>query len=346
MPRTRSLAWSELKIGILGVAAVVLATMLVFAVGGQGGLPWQRYELKTTFENVQGLKSGAVVRVAGVEVGKVTDVRFAGAAVEVVMEVSENMQALITTESRASIGSLSLLGEPVVDVSPSQQGTPLPDGGFVPSGRAPGQLSDVAANASRGLEQATALIADIRQGKGSLGKLVTDDEFYREINQFVSAAASVANHISRGRGTLGKLATDQAVYRELNKSLANLEAITARINSGEGALGRLLRDEQMGKSLASTSGNLESLTGRLNRGEGTAGKLLTDAELYNRFNRIAGSLEELSANLNGGQGTAGRLLQDRQLYENMNAAASELRGLIAEIRKDPKRYLNVKVSIF
>lgn len=346
MPRTRSLAWSELKIGILGVAAVVLATMLVFAVGGQGGLPWQRYELKTRFDDVKGLKSGAVVRVAGVEVGKVTEVRLAGVGVEVVMEVSKDMLSLITTESRASIGSLSLLGEPIIDITPAQQGTPLGDGGFVPAGRPPGQLADVAENASRGLEQATALLADIRAGKGSIGKLITDDQLYREIDQFVSAAANVAGHISRGRGTLGKLATDQAVYNELSKSLTNLETITRRMNAGEGALGRLLRDEQMGKSLSSASSNLEAVTSRLNRGDGTAGKLLTDAELYDRFNRMAASLEQLSGRLNAGQGTAGQLLQDKQLYENMNAAASELRGLIAEIRKDPKRYLNVKVSIF
>jgi phospholipid/cholesterol/gamma-HCH transport system substrate-binding protein len=346
MPRTRSLAWAELKIGILGVAAVVLATMLVFAVGGQGGLPWQRYELHTRFDNVQGLKSGAVVRVAGVEVGKVTDVRLADIGVEVRMEVSEDMRTLITSDSRASIGSLSLLGEPVIDISSGPKGTPIEDGGFVQPGRAPGQLSDVAANASRSLEQVTAMLVDIREGKGSIGKLITDDQLYREINQFVGAASNVAGHISAGRGTLGKLAKDQAVYNELNRSLANLQTITRRIEAGEGALGRLLRDEQMGKSLSATSTNLDAMTGRLNRGEGTAGKLLTDAELYNRMNRVASSLDQLSARLTQGQGTAGQLLQDKQLYENMNAAASELRGLIAEIRKDPKRYLNVKVSIF
>ena len=46
--------------------------MIILAVGGQGGFAWERYELKTKFTNVQGLKAGAVVRVAGVDVGKVT----------------------------------------------------------------------------------------------------------------------------------------------------------------------------------------------------------------------------------------------------------------------------------
>jgi hypothetical protein len=40
------------------------------------------------------------------------------------------------------------------------------------------------------------------------------------------------------------------------------------------------------------------------------------------------------------------LLRDKQMYENMNAAVSELRGLLAAIQKDPKKYLNVRVSIF
>ena len=55
--------------------------MLIVAVGGQGGFSWDRYTLKTKFSNVAGLKSGAVVRVAGVEVGKVTDVQLEGAEV-------------------------------------------------------------------------------------------------------------------------------------------------------------------------------------------------------------------------------------------------------------------------
>lgn len=346
MPRTRSLAWAELKIGILGVAAIALVTILILAVGGQGGFFWQRYGLVTRFADVKGLKSGAVVRVAGVEVGKVTDVRFAGGGVEVAMEVSRDMRPLITTGSRAAIGSLSLLGEPVIDITPAPDGTPLEEGGFVPPGRAAGQLADVAEGATQSLEQATRLLADIRAGKGTIGKLFTDEQLYREVQSFVNAAADVAQHIRRGDGTLGKLATDPVVYQQLTRSLGNLETITRRISAGEGALGRLLRDEQMGKSLASISSNVEAVTGRLNRGEGTAGKLLTDTELYDRLNRVAAGIDQLSARLNEGEGTAGQLLQNKQLYENMNAAATELRGLVADIRKDPKKYLNVRVSIF
>jgi len=54
----------------------------------------------------------------------------------------------------------------------------------------------------------------------------------------------------------------------------------------------------------------------------------------------------LVTRVNDGQGTVGLLLKDKQLYENMNGAVADFRQLLAEIRKDPKKYLNVKVSIF
>ena len=131
MARTHSLAWSQLKIGILAVAALGLATLLIVAVGGQGGFAWERYALKTNFTDIAGLKTGAVVRVAGVDVGKVTDIQFVGTNVEVVFEVNESMQERITEHSRASIGALSLLGEPLIAISPSGEGRPLKDGDFI-----------------------------------------------------------------------------------------------------------------------------------------------------------------------------------------------------------------------
>ena len=346
MPRTRSLAWSELKIGILAVIAVVLAAMLILAVGGQGGFVWQRYELKTKFSDVKGLKSGAVVRVAGVEVGKVTEVQLVGSEVEVTLEVNDENQQRITTESRASIGSLSLLGEPVIDISPSLKGTPLKDGDFIPSGRAAGQITDVAEEATESLEQITGMLRDIRAGKGTVGKLFTDDAVYKEVVRLVSSAEIVAGYLSRGEGSLGMLVRDPAAYRSLKLALADLQTMTRRVAAGEGSLGRLLNDDALARSLTSASGNVDEITTRLNKGEGTVGKLLTDKEMYDRFNLLASRIDALTANLQKGQGTAGQLLQDKQLYENMNAAANELRQLVGDIRKDPKKYLNVRVSIF
>jgi phospholipid/cholesterol/gamma-HCH transport system substrate-binding protein len=345
MPRTRSLAWSQLKVGILAVAALVLAAVFVMSVGGQG-FSWQQYRLKTRFTDIMGLKTGAVVRVAGVEVGTVDSIEFIGAEVEVVLKLQKQMQPLITTDSRAVIGSLGLLGAAVVDVSPASAGTSLPDWGFVPSRRPYGQLGDVADAATKGLAQATGLLSDVRAGKGTIGKLFTDEQFYRDVNEFVASAEGVVTSISQGRGTIGKLVNDPGVHRSLQATLDDLAVITARLNKGEGSIGDLMKDETFARSLTATTKSMQELTARLNRGEGTAGKLLTDDALYQRLASLSERLDGITKRLSDGEGTAGRLLRDKQLYENMNTAVTEMRGLISDIRRDPRKYLNVRVSLF
>jgi phospholipid/cholesterol/gamma-HCH transport system substrate-binding protein len=346
MPKTRSLAWSELKIGILAVVAMTLAVMVIVAVGGAAGFWWERYELKTRFPDVKGLKSGAVVRVAGVEVGKVTEVALSGAEVEVLLEVKKGNEQRITSDSRASIGSLSLLGEPVIDISPAVSGTPLKDGDYITAGRTPGQVADVAESARVSLDSVNALLQDVRSGKGTVGKLFTDDQLYKEITAFVNAAEGVTDNLRAGRGTLGMMLKDPAAYQRLNASLESLQEITRGIRAGEGSLGLLVTDDAMAKSFKAASSNIEDVTGRLKRNDNTMGKLLTEKELYDRFNSVAARVDAMVDNLQKAEGTFGQLLQNKELYENINAAAREVRGLIADIRKDPKKYLNVRASIF
>jgi len=346
MPRTRSLAWAELKIGLLSVTALAIAAVVIFLLSGEGGFFWQRYELRAKFTNVATLKPGAPVRVAGLEVGAVTDLTFDGADVDVLFELSQDMQPRITDRSMAVIGSVSLLGEGALDISPATEGTPLPPGSYVPTRRTPGQLSDVAESATRSLEQATALLQDMREGKGTMGKLFTDDELYKEVTAFVTAAQSVAENLRRGRGTLGRLTSDPAAYEALEASLVSLRDITGRLNAGEGSLGRLLHDDALATSLGATTDNLQGITADLRKGQGTAGKLLTDESLYTRLDAVTGRLDELTSRLSSGEGTAGQLLRNQELYENLNAAASELRSLVADVRADPQKYLRVNVSIF
>ncbi len=345
MPRTRSLAFSELKIGILAIAALVITIVVISMLGGQSGFFWQRYYLKARFPNAAGLKSGAPVRVAGVEVGSVDDLEFVGAMVDVTFAVSKSSVSRITDRSRATLGSMGLLGQATVDISASAVGKPVSQWGYIPTVPAPA-FSDVAATANQGLEQAAALLQDLRTGRGTVGQLFTNDQLYRELDRFLAAAHEVTANLNRGRGTVGALMTDRAAYDNLQASLRNLQAITASISAGEGALGKFLHDEQMATSFKSTAANVDALTGKLNRGEGPAGKLMTDPALFDRLNSVSNRLDALTAGLNSGEGTAGQLLKNRQVYDNLNSAVNELKGLIADIRKDPKKYLNVKVSIF
>ena len=132
----------------MSIFALVMATAFIFLLTGSNGFFWQRYSIKTVFPDVAGLKEGAPVRVAGVEVGTVTGVEFVGDRVEVLMEVLKENRPRITTTSVATLGSVSLLGEAAVDITASSGGTPIPDWGYVPSRRASGSLSSVADQAN------------------------------------------------------------------------------------------------------------------------------------------------------------------------------------------------------
>jgi phospholipid/cholesterol/gamma-HCH transport system substrate-binding protein len=346
MPRTRSLAWSELKIGVLTITAIVIAAALIFSLTGSRGFFWQRYPLKTRFTNVAGLAPGSPVRVAGVEVGTVTALDFVGEQVDVSFEVTENMRERITDRSVARLGSVSLLGESAVDISPSSSGAPVQNWGYVPQGRAAAALSDMTDQASQGIAELTAMIHDVRTGRGTVGKLMTDEQLYTELQRFVASAGDLTQGLQQGRGTLGKLLTDPATANALQGTLTNVESLTRQITAGEGSLGKLLKDDTFSRTLTSATSNLDTLVARINKGEGSIGKLMTDDTLAKQLNSITQRLDQLTASLNAGEGTAGQLLKDKQLYENMNKVVSNINSLIANIEKDPRRYLNIRVSIF
>jgi phospholipid/cholesterol/gamma-HCH transport system substrate-binding protein len=346
MPRTRSLAWSELKIGVLTIAAIAIASVHNFSLTGSRGFFWQRYSLKSRFPNVAGLAPGSPVRVAGVEVGSVTGIAFAQDQVDVTFEVRDDYRRLITNNSVARLGSVSLLGESAVDLTPSSSGEPIPEWGYVPAGRPVAALSDMTDQANQGIQELTALIHDVRQGKGTVGRLVTDEALYNDLQRFVATAGAVTDGLRQGRGSAGKLLNDPAMANALEASLKNIESLTGQINSGEGSLGKLLKDESFHRSLTSATNNLDTLVAGMNNGQGTLGKLATDPALFNRLNAVTERLDLLVTKLKEGEGTAGQLLKDKQLYENMNKVTMDLSALIAEITKDPKKYLNVKVSIF
>jgi len=346
MPLTRSLGWAELKIGLVTAFALVMSTILIFLLSGEGGFFWQRYSVKTVVLYAGGLKPGAPVRLAGVEVGSVSAVDLVGDQVEVVMELNQDYQPRVTSESVAYLGSVSLLGEAAVDITASSRGTPVPEWGYIRSGPTPGTLTEVATRATQGIEQVTYLLHEIRRGQGTVGRLFTDETLYHEMTALVTAAENVVRNVNRGRGTLGRLATDPTAAKALETSLQNFESITARIRAGEGTLGKFLTDDAFARSLSSTGANLDAITGRISRGEGTAGKLLNDRELYDRLNSMSDRLDKVMTGLQEGQGTAGQLLRDRELYENMNGAVAELRQLVRDIRADPRKFLNVRVSLF
>ena len=163
-----------------------------------------------------------------------TDVTFAGEQVDVTFEVNRTFTTRITSESIATLGSVSLLGESAVDITPSAKGTPVPEHGYVKSGPPAMQISDLTNQAGTGITQLTALIGDIRGGRGTVGKLMTDEALYVEMNRLVSSMGDLTDGIRKGRGTISQLLNDPRTANELNATLDNIQQLTARINAGDG----------------------------------------------------------------------------------------------------------------
>ncbi len=73
---------------------------------------------------------------------------------------------------------------------------------------------------------------------------------------------------------------------------------------------------------------------------------MTDQALYDNLRSTTDRLDKVIALLQQSQGTAGALLNDKALYDNLNGTVNEMRNLVGDIRRDPKKYLNVRVSLF
>ncbi|MEX0912435.1 MAG: MlaD family protein [Gemmatimonadota bacterium] len=134
--------------------------------------------------------------------------------------------------------------------------------------------------------------------------------------------------------TIGSVGSSAA---ELEVLLGDLSALAAEQRTELALLSESLRNSAAGVERA-TSGpeleravaNIDSLTARLDDTSRTLGA-------------ASGSLEVVLGRLERGEGTLGRLTTDDALYENLNAAATSLQELVADIRADPRRYLNVSV---
>jgi phospholipid/cholesterol/gamma-HCH transport system substrate-binding protein len=81
-------------------------------------------------------------------------------------------------------------------------------------------------------------------------------------------------------------------------------------------------------------------------GKGTLGKLVTDETLYNKLRDTSSNLAEATSKMNKNDNTVGKLFSDPQLYDNLTAATADLRAFLAEFRKNPKKFLTVRLTVF
>ena len=359
---------SELRVGILAVATIVILIVFILSVTGDIALFKDTMTYKTRLAAAEGLKSGDEVRLAGKRVGKVESVDFGDVPttenekpIVVTLSVDgKEVRDRIRTDSKAVLGQQGFLGDRVIDISTgTRAGDPLPEGAEIPSADQ-ASLSAVFSGASDVLVQFNAvgkqlqeLVDDINKGEGTIGKLLHDDALYVNLNRTVVEFQALGKRIQQGEGSVAKFLNDPTLYNDLRGATNELQAIAADLRSGKGTAGKLLNDDQLYREATAaiskantTIEKLDRITAEIESGRGTIGKLVKDEKLHEDLQATVASVRTISKQLEEGQGTAGRLLKDEKLYNNVNQMSGEVVKLLYDFRQNPRKYLSVKVSLF
>lgn len=218
-------------------------------------------------------------------------------------------------------------------------------------------------------------------GEGTLGRIINDDRLYDSVDSAVTETRATMTRLqttidklNRGEGSAGRLLNDAELYDNLNRTAARLDEISADIRAGRGSAGKFVNDDQFYNETRSAVAELRTsaakisaiaddvrlITTDIREGRGTAGKLFRDEQFYDearaaiaRFNSTTARLETILADAQAGKGTIGKLMTDDTLYNSINLTAfnvatftGEGTKLLDDFRKNPKKYLSIKLSLF
>ena len=359
MPSQKQLKWSQLRVGITVIAASLTLGFLLFLMSGTAGLFTPRITVKSYFDNAQGLRPGAPVRLSGVDIGNVQKIVIVPdrdkqqTPVEVIMKLSTKYSYALHRDSVTSLDTAGVLGETFLDIDSSQAiGPPLQDGDTLPTQVHPDFNQVVRAsqstlqNMDALLKRADRILAFAESGKGSIGKLIYDPTLYNRLSATVADFQKIVNDVGNGQGSLGALISRNDAYEKFTAVLDKMNGVIDDIQQGKGTAGKILKDPALYNNANDMVANLKRVTEDINAGKGTLGKLTKDEELAKKLDTTITKLSQLTTELEQGQGTLGKLFKDQTLYTNANQMLVEARDLIKAVRQDPKKYLSIKLHIF
>jgi len=354
----QSMAWKELRVGIVAILGfVILAAALVLVSGGRG-LFTPKYTVKTHLENASGLRRGSLIWLAGVEVGSVDAVQVSRSddpsrAVEVHMKIDRAFQQSIRRDSQATLGSIGLLGDKYIEISRGSQSEPVVSDGGEIDGSSPPDIkriiqgtNDLMANVGDLVERVTGIAGKINVQEGTLGKLINDPGIFNNLAGTTEELQDLVKKITAGEGTIGQLVSDPELYEELKETVQIGQNVVTKVESGEGTLGKVIGDPALHDRLERMLARAEKVVQRIEDGEGFLGRLSKDDTLYTQFNQSLGEFSNVAAKMNNGDGTVSKLLKDPSLYSNLDLASAELVKFMHDLRENPRKYLRIKLTLF
>ena len=358
MPQRKQLTWAQLRVGALVISGLVVLAVGIFFISGQVGFMTRRYTLKTYFPSASSLRQGAQVRLAGIAVGNVEDIRISkysepSRAVEINMRVARKYQDQIRTDSVATIETVGLLGESYVDISRGEPSNPpLPDGGVVQSHeqadikRIVENANDVVSNLRVLSATLNNITTQIQHGQGSIGKLIYEEGFYNRLNQTADEAQSLMSRIDKGQGTLGKLLNDDTFYNRAVAAVDKVDRVMDEVQHGNGSVAKFINDPSVYNNVSQAAQRANNVMADINEGKGTLGKLAKDPQLYNRINETVEHVDVITSRIDRGRGTLGKLSTDPTLFNNLVTTSQSLKEFLDEFKTNPRKYLTLQLHIF
>ena len=358
MVQRRSLAWTELRVGIVVIVSFVLLAVAIFFVGGQTGFFVPKYTVLAYFGNANNLRGGAEVQLEGVTIGNVNKVSISKSsdpkrAVEAELRLDKSYQNIIRSDSRVTIKTIGLLGDSAVDITRgSEAGQVVDDGGIV-EGTEEGDIrrivqgtNDFVANLQVLSDDVKKMAERIDRGEGTLGKLLTDTAIYDNANSTMREANAFVRDLRTGNGTVGKLVSDDDLYMRVNNMMDRVDTLIEKVHNGNGTAGKFINDPALYDKTDKILARVQSVTDHIDRGEGTLGKLIKDEAVYNEFRDSVSRFSMLVTSIQNGEGTAGKFVKDPTLYNSLNQSSSEIQKLLYDFRQNPKKFLTINFKLF
>jgi phospholipid/cholesterol/gamma-HCH transport system substrate-binding protein len=286
------------------------------------------------FERAMGLREGSDVRVDGLTFGRVEDVTLHPKAAGVRVLVRLDQPIALFQDAEIMIESSSVLGGNIVSIRRGSKPPALILSEEL-AGKTRGGLEDVGDLATDNRENLKQLIQNLKDlsqalkdGQGTVGKLLKSDELHKEAVETIRGAreeikkvgdsvndnitkltGKITEKLDRAEGPAGALLNDKKLTEKLDRIVANVEEtsknlkdITDSVKKGDGALGKMVNDKEMGEKLKSTIDNVErasesikNVGSKLESGEGTVGRILQDDELYESARRTLDDVDRFFA---------------------------------------------------
>jgi phospholipid/cholesterol/gamma-HCH transport system substrate-binding protein len=327
----------------LGALAILFGSGLTRLLGGDG------YPIIIEFGSVRGIRPGNPITLAGLEIGQVEEVKFAGPAqlatlggpvVEVHAIISKEFENRIPKNSTAIATEPAFgQGRPPIEITPGDPKTGmLAAGDRILNAQTKGAIESLLPQDIRfTFEKATQQVGDAAE---ALTPVLTDmhDLLARrspsEVDRIGGPQGNLASAVARidaAAKHLKEVLGDPAVKSQIRETIANAhkmsedgKVFTANLRASSEKVDEVVERVQTVAAKAETTvDHLDS--------EVTA--LARDARGFlERATRLADTANEMAAAIQQGEGTLGRLLHDSKLYESMVLTFQRVAQAMEEFR--------------